>query len=146
MFRYDDVDISFAVAIEGGLITPILKSAHSKKITDISKDTKVLIQKAKEGKLKPNEYQGGTFAVSNLGMFGIKQFTSIINTPQSCILAIGATEKRPSYNPEFENNTEWIDEMLVTLSSDHRVVDGSVSATWLNRFKYYMESPMKMLI
>lgn len=98
--------MSFAVAIESGLITPIVASADSKSLSQISRDTKDLIARAKEGKLKPEEYLGGTFTISNLGMFGVKQFTAIINPPQACILAVGGTEMHPVYSETAENKIE----------------------------------------
>jgi pyruvate dehydrogenase E2 component (dihydrolipoamide acetyltransferase) len=103
---FEEVDVSFAVAIENGLITPIVSSAESKSLSQIGADTKDLINRAKSGKLKPEEYIGGTFTISNLGMFGIKQFTAIINPPQACILAVGATEMVPVYNESAPNKIE----------------------------------------
>lgn len=134
------------MAIESGLITPIVSSADSKSITQISRDTKDLISRAKVGKLAPNEYVGGTFTISNLGMFGVKQFTAIINTPQACILAVGSTELTPVYSEKAPNNIEFINKMLVTLSSDHRVVDGAIAAKWLGTFRDLVENPLKLVI
>lgn len=144
--RFEDVDVSFAVAIEQGLITPIITSADSKSLSQIAGDTRDLIDRAKSNKLKPAEYLGGTFCISNMGMLGIKQFTAIINPPQACILAVGATEKVPVYSESAPNKIDFQNKMLVTLSSDHRVVDGAIAARWLNAFREYLESPMKMLL
>lgn len=144
--RFEDVDVSFAVAIDSGLITPIVASADSKSLSQISQDTKDLITRAKAGKLKPEEYVGGTFTISNLGMFGVKQFTAIINPPQACILAVGSTELHPVFSETAPNKVEFVNKMLVTLSSDHRVVDGAVAARWLNVFRDMLENPMRMLI
>ncbi len=146
MTRFEDVDVSFAVAIESGLITPIVASANNKTLSKIAQDTKTLIAKAKEGKLAPNEYIGGTFTISNLGMFGVKQFTAIINPPQACILAVGTTELHPVFSEAAPNKVEFVNKMLVTLSSDHRVVDGAVAARWLNVFRDHLENPLKLVI
>ena len=144
--RFHDVDVSFAVAIDSGLITPIVASADSKSITQISSDSKDLIARAKAGKLKPEEYQGGTFTISNLGMFGVKQFTAIINPPQACILAVGSTDLQPVFSESAPGKVDFVHKMSVTLSSDHRVVDGAIAARWLNVFREHMENPMKILI
>lgn len=140
------VDISVAVKTETGLITPIIHSAHIKSLAQISTEIKQLANKAHNNKLKPNEYMGGTFTVSNLGMFGsIHHFTAIINPPQSCILAVAGSERKvvPDDN---ENGFKIITTMLVTMSCDHRVVDGAVGAIWLKHFKEYMEKPETMLM
>lgn len=100
------MDVSFAVAIDSGLITPIVASADSKSLSQIGNDTRDLITRAKAGKLKPEEYVGGTFTISNLGMFGVKQFTAIINPPQACILAVGGTELQPVYSETAPNKIE----------------------------------------
>lgn len=140
---YTTSDISVAVAIEDGLITPIVKIANLKSLLAISEEVKTLVQKAKEGKLKPDEFQGGSFSVSNLGMFGIKQFEAIINPPQGCILAVGAGEQRAIVkNGQLAVATV----MSCTLSVDHRVVDGSVGAKFLQAFKKYIENPALVLV
>lgn len=114
-----------AVAIDGGLITPIIKNADQKSIQAISREAKQLAKKAREGKLTPEEFQGGTFSISNLGMFGIDNFSAIINPPQSCILAVSRAVEKPI----VEHGQIKIAHMMnVTLSSDHRVVDGAVGA------------------
>ena len=140
---YNNFDISVAVAIDDGLITPIVRNVESKGLGEISKEIKDLADKAKKGNLIPEEYQGGNFTVSNLGMYGIKNFTAIINPPQSMILAIGKAEKKPVIiNDEIQ-----ISEIMnVTLSCDHRVVDGALGSLWLNKFKSYIENPSLMLI
>jgi len=144
--RYKKADICVAVATPTGLITPIIKDVGSKGLASISAETKSLASKAREGKLKPEEYQGGTFTVSNLGMYGISQFTAIINPPQSCILAIGSTESKLVLAPEEERGFKESKVMKVTLSSDHRTVDGAVAAQWLKAFKEYMEQPLTFML
>ena len=135
-------DVAIAVAIEGGLITPILMEAETKGLYEIATQTGELINKAKEGKLQPEEYVGGSFTISNLGMFGVKSFTAVINPPHSAILAIGAGEERPIVR---EGNIEIATIMTVTLSCDHRVVDGAEGARWLATFKRFMENPVLAL-
>ena len=138
-----NTDISVAVAVDGGLITPIVKNVQSKGFLEISMEMKNLANKAKDGKLQPEEYIGGSFSISNLGMFGIKEFSAVINPPQGCILAIGTGEKRPIViNDEISIATI----MTVTLSCDHRVVDGAVGAEFLSEFKNLIENPSLMLL
>jgi len=140
---YNNIDIAVAVAIDDGLITPIVKNADQKNIITLSSELQILIAKARNNKLIPEEFQGGGFSVSNLGMYGIKNFSAIINPPQSCILAVGASTKRPIViNEQIKIATI----MEVTLSSDHRVVDGAVGAKFLSSFKKIIESPALMLI
>tara|TARA_B000000532_G_scaffold72120_1_gene57566 strand:+ start:94 stop:1371 length:1278 start_codon:yes stop_codon:yes gene_type:complete len=140
---FNNTDISVAVAIEGGLITPIVKNVQSKGLLEISMDMKDLANKAKDGKLQPEEYLGGSFSISNLGMYGIKEFSAVINPPQGCILAVGSGEKRPIViNDEISIATI----MTVTLSCDHRVVDGAVGAEFLSEFKNFIENPSLMLL
>ena len=140
---YNTTDISVAVAIEGGLITPIIKDVQLKGLKDISDDMKILAAKAKEGKLLPEEYIGGSFSISNLGMYGIKEFSAVINPPQGAILAVGAGEKRAIV---INDNITIATMMTVTLSCDHRVVDGAVGAQYLSVFKEYIEDPSLMLL
>lgn len=140
------VDISVAVATPTGLITPIVKNVGSKGLTAISAETKALATKARAGKLQPAEYQGGTFTVSNLGMYGVSHFTAIINSPQSCILAVGATQPVIVPAPEEEKGWRTAQIMKVTLSSDHRTVDGAVAARWLQAFRGYMENPLTFML
>jgi len=140
---FKNTDISVAVAIEGGLITPIVKNVESKGLQEISQDMKILAQKAKEGKLMPEEYVGGSFSISNLGMYGIKEFAAVINPPQGCILAVGAGEQRAIV---INNQISIATMMTVTLSCDHRVVDGAVGAEFLSKFKEFVENPSLMLL
>uniref|UniRef100_A0AAX7V989 Acetyltransferase component of pyruvate dehydrogenase complex n=1 Tax=Astatotilapia calliptera TaxID=8154 RepID=A0AAX7V989_ASTCA len=139
------VDVSVAVSTASGLITPIVFNAHIKGLTSISSDVTALAGKARDGKLQPHEFQGGTFTISNLGMFGIKNFSAIINPPQACILAVGGSEKRlmPADN---EKGFDVANMMSVTLSCDHRVVDGAVGAQWLAEFRKFLEKPVTMLL
>jgi pyruvate dehydrogenase E2 component (dihydrolipoamide acetyltransferase) len=141
--KYSNVDISVAVSVDNGLVTPIINNADYKSLSSISGQMKDLAARARENKLKPEEYQGGNFTISNLGMFGVKNFCAIINPPQACILAIGATEKKPVV---IGDKIEIASIMNVTLSCDHRVVDGLVGANFLKVFKGYLENPVKMLI
>ncbi|XP_012988325.1 dihydrolipoyllysine-residue acetyltransferase component of pyruvate dehydrogenase complex, mitochondrial [Esox lucius] len=139
------VDISVAVSTASGLITPIVFNAHTKGLVAISSDVSALAAKARNGKLQPHEFQGGTFTISNLGMFGIKNFSAIINPPQACILAVGGSEKRllPADN---DKGFDVASMMSVTLSCDHRVVDGAVGAQWLAEFRKFLEKPVTMLL
>jgi len=143
VLQYKDIDISIAVATENGLITPILRQVDSKGLEVISNQVKALAEKAKNGRLQPNDYQGGGFSISNLGKYGIKSFSAIINPPQSCILAVGAAEKRPIVkNDELAIATMF----SCTLSADHRVVDGAVAAEFLQALKHYIENPLQMML
>ncbi|KAJ7235895.1 dihydrolipoamide acetyltransferase [Mycena haematopus] len=143
---YKKADISVAVATPTGLITPIVKDAGSKGLATISAETKALAKKARDGKLAPAEYQGGTFTISNLGMFGVSHFTAIINPPQSCILAVGSTEATLVPAPEDERGFKTVQIMKATLSSDHRTVDGAVAARWMAAFKGYLENPLTFML
>jgi pyruvate dehydrogenase E2 component (dihydrolipoamide acetyltransferase) len=136
-------DISMAVAIEGGLITPIIRQAELKSLAQIAVEAKDLAERARTMKLKPEEFMGGTFSVSNLGMFGIKSFGSIINPPQGCILSVGAGEKRPVVRGD---QLAVATVMTVTLTCDHRVVDGAVGARWIQVFKGLIEDPITMIV
>jgi len=142
--QFNTCDVSVAVDTGNGLITPIITSAESKGLSEISSSIKEMAGRAKEGKLQPHEFQGGTITVSNLGMFGINQFTAIINPPQACILAVGGTEKKVVAGASGVPTVANI--MRVTLSCDHRVVDGAVGAQWLQHFKKFMENPKAMLL
>ncbi|KAG5440072.1 hypothetical protein PCK2_000584 [Pneumocystis canis] len=144
--QYNSIDISVAVAIPTGLITPIIRDVQHKDLLDINKQIKELIDKAKYGKLKPEEYQGGTFTISNLGMYGIEQFTAIINPPQTSILAVGSVENIFIEDPNSEKGFKIQKCMKVTLSSDHRVVDGAIGAKWAIAFKSILENPLEMLL
>lgn len=142
VLQYKHADISIAVATPNGLITPIIKAAETKSISEISNEMKDLAKRAKEGKLKPIEFQGGSFSISNLGMFGVKNFQAIVNPPQSCIMAVGAGEERVV----VENGQMVIRTVMsVTLSTDHRSVDGAVGAEYLQHFKRFIENPVLML-
>ena len=141
--QYHTADIAVAVAIDGGLVTPVLRNADNKSLSTLSLEMRNLIAKARAGKLTPEEYQGGTFSISNLGMYGIKSFSAVINPPQGCILAIGAGEQKPVVkNGQLAIATV----MSCTLSVDHRVVDGAVGAEFLKHFKRYIQHPLSMLI
>lgn len=141
--RYADVDISVAVAAPGGLVTPVIRKADTKSVAQISAEMKALAEKARAGKLMPEDYQGGGFTISNLGMYGIKSFSAIINPPQACILAVGAGEKRPV----VRGNALGIATICtVTLSVDHRAVDGVVGAEFLAAFKKSIEDPLGLLL
>ena len=159
------MDVSVAVSTDKGLITPIVFNAERKGLATISENVRSLAAKAREGKLQPHEfqvstlssvilrsfqrdtlYQGGTFSISNLGMFGVRNFTAIINPPQSCILAVGGTEKRLVADPSSEQGFRAANIVTVTLSCDHRVVDGAVGAQWLAAFKNFLEKPNTMLL
>lgn len=143
ILKHKDADVGVAVALDFGLITPIIFKAQTKGLVEISNEVKTLAALAKEKKLKPNQYEGGGFSVSNLGMYGIKNFTSIINPPQSCIIAVGAGEERAIVvNGKIEVATV----MTVTMSADHRVVDGGTGAKFLATLKQFIEEPASMLL
>jgi pyruvate dehydrogenase E2 component (dihydrolipoamide acetyltransferase) len=135
-------DVAVAVAIDGGLITPIIREAENRSLADISKAMKDLAARARDRKLKPEEFQGGTFSLSNLGMFGIKTFSSIINEPQGMILSVGAGEQRAVVH---KGQLAVATVMTVTLTCDHRVVDGTTGAKWINAFRRYVDEPLMML-
>jgi pyruvate dehydrogenase E2 component (dihydrolipoamide acetyltransferase) len=140
---YEDVDISVAVAIPDGLITPIIRRADQKGLATISNEMKDLGLRARAGKLKPEEFQGGGFSVSNLGMFGVKDFQAIINPPQAAILAVGAGEPRPVVK---DGQLAVATVMSATLSVDHRVVDGALGAEWLQAFKAIIQEPLNLML
>ncbi len=143
IIRYKSAHISVAVAIDGGLITPVVREAESLSLGNISNTVKDLAGRAKDGKLTPAEFQGGTFSISNLGMFGIQQFQAVINPPEGAILAVGAGEQKPVVvDGEVTVQTR----MTVTLSCDHRVVDGAVGAEFLAAFKQIIEAPTRLLV
>ncbi|MFT8450882.1 MAG: pyruvate dehydrogenase complex dihydrolipoamide acetyltransferase [Zymomonas mobilis] len=142
MLQFSQADISVAVSVEGGLITPILKQADTKSLSALSVEMKELIARAREGRLQPQEYQGGTSSISNMGMFGIKQFNAVINPPQASILAIGSGERRP-----------WVIDDAITIATvatitgsfDHRVIDGADAAAFMSAFKHLVEKPLGIL-
>lgn len=136
--------ISVAVAIDGGLITPVIRDAEKKGLAEISAEMKDLATRARERKLKPQEYMGGTFSISNLGMFGIKSFASIINPPEGMIMSVGAGQKQPVVGANGELTVATM--MGVTLTCDHRVIGGAEGARWLQAFKQYVETPESMLL
>uniref|UniRef100_A0A0K8TSU4 dihydrolipoyllysine-residue acetyltransferase n=1 Tax=Tabanus bromius TaxID=304241 RepID=A0A0K8TSU4_TABBR len=144
--QFDNVDVSVAVSTDRGLITPIVFSADRKGVIEISKDVKNLAAKARDGKLQPHEFQGGTISVSNLGMFGVTQFCAVINPPQSCILAVGTTQKKLVADPDNIKGFKEVSTMKVTLSCDHRTVDGAVGAKWLAHFQEFIEDPETMIV
>lgn len=143
MRYYSTCDISVAVAMDGGLVTPIVFGAEKLSLSDISTTMKGLAEKARQGKLQPREYEGGSFTLSNLGMFGIKQFSAIINPPQGCILAVGAGEKRVIVKNDQPSVATM---MTVTLSVDHRSVDGALGAEFLKVFKNFVENPILIFV
>jgi pyruvate dehydrogenase E2 component (dihydrolipoamide acetyltransferase) len=140
---YEDADIGVAVAVEDGLITPVVRGANRKGITEISKEIKEMAGRAREKKLQPEEYTGATFSISNLGMFGIKEFTAIINPPEAAIIAVGAATPTP-----VVRNGEIVVKniMNVTMSCDHRAIDGATGAKFLQTFKQMLENPILMLM
>ncbi len=143
MLKHKFADVGVAVSIPGGLITPIVRHADQKSLSAISNEVKDLAKRAKDRKLKPEEYQGGTTSVSNLGMFGVKDFAAVINPPHATILAVGAGEQRPVVKG---GQLAVATVMSVTLSTDHRAVDGALGAELLKAFKGFIEKPMSMLV
>ncbi|AHA27688.1 pyruvate dehydrogenase complex dihydrolipoamide acetyltransferase [Candidatus Liberibacter americanus] len=143
MIHHKNVDISFAISIPEGIVTPIIRKVEQKSIFEISSEAKELIQRAKQRKLKPEEYQGGTTTVSNMGMFGIKNFSAIVNPPQSTILAVGAGTKKPIIQ---DDKIKIATIMNVNLSADHRSIDGAIASKLLSVFKKYIENPVWMLM
>jgi pyruvate dehydrogenase E2 component (dihydrolipoamide acetyltransferase) len=141
--QHKSAHVSVAVAIPGGLITPVVRDAQKKGLAQIAAEMKDLAARAREKKLKPQEYMGGTFSISNLGMFGIRSFASIINPPEGMILSVGAGEKRPVVK---DDKVVVATMMTVTLTCDHRVVDGATGARWLTSFKQFVETPEAMLL
>jgi pyruvate dehydrogenase E2 component (dihydrolipoamide acetyltransferase) len=143
ILRLRPVDIGVAVAIDGGLITPLIRNAAAKSVLDISTEMKDLAERARARHLKPHEYQGGASAISNLGMYGVREFAAIINPPQATILAVGAGERRPV---ETEDGFRFVSRMTVTLSCDHRVVDGALGAELLAAFRHFIEHPVGLMV
>jgi pyruvate dehydrogenase E2 component (dihydrolipoamide acetyltransferase) len=143
ILKYDDIDVSVAVATPDGLITPIIRHADQKGLAEISIEIKELALRARDNKLSPEEFQGGGFTISNLGMYGVKEFTSIINPPQSCILSVGAGEQRPTV---IDGALGISTVMTCSLTSDHRTVDGALAAEFLQVFKAMIEDPLTMLL
>lgn len=143
ILKFDRVDMAMAVAVEGGLITPIIKDAGSKGLATISSESKELAGKARDGKLQPHEYQGGTFSISNLGMFGVKSFNSIINSPQGGILSVGGAEPRPIVK---DGALAIANIMSLTLAVDHRCIDGGTAAGFMKELKGILEDPLQLML
>lgn len=143
MYWYERADISMAVAIDGGLVTPVIRGADQMGLADIASTAKDLALKARDGKLMPEDYAGGTFSISNLGMFGIKEFSAVINPPQGAILAVGAGEQRPVVK---DGALSVATMMSCTMSCDHRAIDGAVGAQFLQAFQGFIEDPITMLL
>jgi pyruvate dehydrogenase E2 component (dihydrolipoamide acetyltransferase) len=147
--QYNTVDVSVAVATPTGLITPIVRGVEGKGLAAISAAVKELAKKARENKLKPEEYQGGTISISNMGMNpAVERFTAVINPPQAAILAVGTTKKVavPVENEDGTTGVEWDEQIVVTGSFDHKVVDGAVGAEWMREFKKVVENPLELLL
>jgi pyruvate dehydrogenase E2 component (dihydrolipoamide acetyltransferase) len=143
MVFYDDVDISVAVSIPDGLITPIIRRADQKGLAAISNEMKDLATRAKAGKLKPEEFQGGGFSISNMGMYGVSNFAAIINPPQAGILAVAAGQQRPVVK---DGALAVATVMTCTLSVDHRIVDGALGAEWIAAFRRVVEDPLSLML
>ena len=141
--RFRDVDVAVAVAAPSGLITPVVRNADAKSLRQISAEMKDLAARAKESRLRPDEYRGGGFTISNLGMFGIREFAAIINPPQACVLAVGASEQRPVVR---DGALAVATMMTCTLSVDHRAVDGALGAEFLAAFKKLIASPVALFV
>jgi pyruvate dehydrogenase E2 component (dihydrolipoamide acetyltransferase) len=144
ILRFTHSDIGVAVALEGGLITPVIRHADMKSVSAISSEMRDLAARARERKLKPAEYQGGASAISNLGMYGVREFAAIINPPHATILAVGATRRAPVETED--GGVKFVSQMTVTLSCDHRVVDGALGAELLAAFKVLIENPVAALV
>jgi pyruvate dehydrogenase E2 component (dihydrolipoamide acetyltransferase) len=144
ILRFAHSDIGVAVALDGGLITPVIRNAEAKSLTTISAEIRDMAERARAKKLKPNEYQGGSSAISNLGMYGVRDFAAIINPPHATILAVGAS-RRAAVEAE-DGSVEFVSQMSVTLSCDHRVVDGALGAELLAAFKTFIEKPVTALV
>lgn len=143
MILHEDADISVAVSLDDGLITPIVRAADRKSLKQISQEAKSLVSRARAGKLKPEEFQGGTFSISNMGMFGVKEFAAIVNPPQAAILAIAAGKRQPVVSGD-EIKVATV--MTVTLSVDHRAVDGAMAAKWLSAFRNIVQAPLALVL
>jgi pyruvate dehydrogenase E2 component (dihydrolipoamide acetyltransferase) len=144
ILRFKHSDISIAVAIDGGLITPVIRQAELKSLTAISAEMRALAERARARQLKPDEYQGGASAISNLGMYGVREFSAIINPPHATILAVGAS-RRQAVEKE-DGGVGFASVMTVTVSCDHRVVDGALGAELLAAFKGFVEQPVTALV
>jgi pyruvate dehydrogenase E2 component (dihydrolipoamide acetyltransferase) len=140
---YERADVGVAVAIEDGLITPVIRSADQKSLSEIAREVRDLAERARKRKLQPEEYTGASFSISNLGMFGIDEFTAVINPPEGAILAVGAMTAKPVVR---ENEVVVRQMMRVTMSCDHRVIDGATGAKFLQTFKKTMENPLYLVV
>ena len=143
MLKYESVDISVAVATETGLLTPVLRGVEKRSLSNIASNVKDMAERSREGKLRQDELEGGSFAITNLGMYGTEQFAAIINPPQSGILAVGAASEKVIVE---QGQMTVANMMSVTLSADHRAVDGALAAEWLKAFKHRIENPLTMLV
>jgi pyruvate dehydrogenase E2 component (dihydrolipoamide acetyltransferase) len=141
---HEKVNMAMAVALDDGLITPVIKDAGGATLSTISAAAKDLAKRARDGQLKPDEYQGGTFTVSNMGMFGVESFTAIINQPQAAIVAVSAIVKRPSFDED--GNVVPKSLMKLTLSADHRMANGAEGALYMAEVKRLLESPMLLVV
>jgi pyruvate dehydrogenase E2 component (dihydrolipoamide acetyltransferase) len=144
ILRFQHADIGVAVALDGGLITPVLRNVDTKSLTTLSAEMRDLAARARDKKLKPNEYQGGASAISNLGMYGVREFSAIINPPHATILAVGASRRAPVETAD--GGVKFVSQMTVTLSCDHRVIDGALGAELLAAFKSLIENPVTFLV
>jgi pyruvate dehydrogenase E2 component (dihydrolipoamide acetyltransferase) len=144
ILRFKQSDVGVAVALDGGLITPVIRNAQAKSLSAISTEMKEMAERARVKKLKPDEYQGGATAVSNLGMYGVREFAAIINPPHATILAVGAAQRRPV--EAADGTVKFVSQMTATLSCDHRVVDGALGAQLLAAFRSLVENPLTMLV
>ena len=143
IIQHGRIDVSVAVSVEEGLITPVIRNTDQKTLTEISSETKDLAKRAREGKLKPEEFTNGTFTVSNLGMYDVENFAAIINPPEGAILAVGSIVEKPI----VENGQIVVGHtMKVTMSCDHRVVDGAIGAQFLQSFKRIIENPLSLVL
>jgi pyruvate dehydrogenase E2 component (dihydrolipoamide acetyltransferase) len=142
--RFDGVDIAIAVAVEGGLLTPIVRDAGNSTLSQISATVAELAERARAGRIRQEELEGGSFSISNLGMYGVDEFSAILNPPQSGILAVSAAKPRPVVGDDGELKVATV--MTVTLSADHRVIDGAVAAEWMAAFVRRVENPLSILI
>ena len=143
IIRFETIDISIAVSINGGLITPIIRHADYKNVDELGREIKFLARKAREGSLQPEEYQGGSFTISNLGMFGIDGFSAVINPPQAAILAVGAVQDAPVL---IDGKIKPGKKLKLILSCDHRVIDGADGAKFLAAMRHYLENPAGLLV
>jgi pyruvate dehydrogenase E2 component (dihydrolipoamide acetyltransferase) len=143
LVRHGEIHVGVAVAVDEGLLTVVIRSADSKGVAEIARDSRTLIARARQGKVHPEDIEGSTFTLSNLGMFGVQEFSAIINPPEAAILAVGAAESVPVVE---EGQIRIGRRMKVTLSADHRVTDGAQAARWLQVFRGYVERPLSLVL